>query len=246
MRRKITTIACLAVAGATFAAAPAGAKTPTFGFKTAKFRIEVSGVQTTAWKEDHKAKFDCDYTAKGEATEVIRFASKPLVATATSYSATDPTFRVGKKTFRAEVRMPSKVTRRSNYQMFPGKVCSYGDGTGGQEKPQPDCGQRNLTIWAEVRFQYGRLLVDDGDDVFVPLPGYRHCIIGGTAYPNMLWRGGKNAVGKPLTGRQLFTGPKVRTITVGRREVNQDEDSWDETTIKYTVKLTRLTRVRVF
>ena len=128
--------------------------------------------------------------------------------------------------------------------MTPGPVCSEGDGKGGQTPPAPDCGQKHTAFWAEMRFIKGRLLVDDGDDLLVPIPNYRNCVIGGTAFPNMLWRGGRNAVGKPLTGAQLFRGPKSRTVTVGRREVIQTAEEWSETTIKYTISLTRLTKVR--
>jgi len=52
MPSRITTLACLAVACSGLSVSPAAAKTG-FGFKTAKFRIQVQGVQTTAWKSDH-------------------------------------------------------------------------------------------------------------------------------------------------------------------------------------------------
>jgi hypothetical protein len=246
MNRRITTIACLAAATGLAAAAPAGAKTPTFGFKTATYRAEVSGVQTTAWNSHHEVQHACDVGHKGDGTEVVRFSGKPVTTKVTSYNADNPTFMVGRK-FGAEMHFKAKVTRRANYSQWgSGKECSSGDGKGGVTPPAPDCGQKTLSVYAELRFADGRLMVDDGTDVFVPLPGYRNCHVAGTAYPEMLWRGGKNAVGKPLTGRELFSGPKTRTITVGRREVFQDAESWHETTIRYTVKLTRLSKVRVF
>ena len=246
MSPTIKKIACLAVVGAVGIAAPASAKTPTFGFKTAKFRVSVSGVQTTAWKAHHEIDGQCDAGYKGDGTEVVRLPGKPFTATVTSYDKNNPMFRVGKK-FNAELHWNAKVTRRATWQQWDsGTPCSYGDGKGGTQPPAPDCGQRTLSVWGELRFLQGRLLVDDGDDLVVPIPAYRNCHVWGTAYPEMLWRGGKNAVGKPLTARQLWTGPKTRTITVGRREVVQDADHWHETTIKYTITLTRLTKVREF
>jgi hypothetical protein len=35
-------------------------------------------------------------------------------------------------------------------------------------------------------------------------------------------------------------------VTVGRRDEFRDDESWHETTLKYTIKLTRLTKVRSF
>jgi hypothetical protein len=247
MRTRITTIACLGtLAAGVVAAAPAQAKTPVFGFKQAKFRAEVSGVQTTAWKAHHEIQNTCDSGYKGDGTEVIRFTGKPFRTEVTSYDKTNPSFRTG-RTFGAPLHWNAKVTRRSNLTKWDsGTPCSYGDGKGGTQPPAPDCGQRTLGVYAELRFYEGRLLVDDQDDGLVPLPGYRNCDVWGTAYPQMLWRGGNNAVGKPLTAKQLWSGPKERVIKVGRREVHQDADSWYETTITYTIKLTRISKVRVF
>lgn len=249
MNPRITKIACLAAAAAAVGgtvALPAAAGAKGFGFKQAKYRIEISGVQTTAWKVDSPIKFDCDVGSKGDATEVVRFSTPSFAATVTSYDKANPTFMIGRK-FGAERRFNAKVTRRSNFKQWTVKACADGDGTGGQAPPAPDCGQKNLLFYAQLRFSQGRLMIDDGDDdLLVPMPGYRNCVIGGTAFPNFLWRGGKHAVGKPLTGPQLFRGPQQRTITVGRRDVYQDAERWHETTIRYTVTLTRLTKVRSF
>jgi hypothetical protein len=244
MRTKITTLACLAVAVGAVAAAPAEAQTG-FGVRTAKYRIQVKGVQTTAWRSEHQiGSGDCEVGHKGEGTEVVRFASEPMFATAASYGAADPRFQVG-KTFGAVLEMPAKLTRRSDFKLWA-NPCTDGDGTGGKTPPPPDCGQRNVTVHAEVKFSDGRLLVDEPGDLFVPLPPFQNCHVEGTAYPELLWRGGKNAVGKPLNARKLFGGPKTREITVGRRDVYQDAEKWHETTIRYTVKLTRISKVKEY
>jgi hypothetical protein len=244
MRTKLASLACLALAAGAVAAGSADAKP--FGFKTAKFRIEVSGVQTTAWKVDQPtSNGTCEVGYKGNGTEVVRFASKkPLVATATSYSASDPSFRVGKQ-FNAILSMPGKVTRHSDFSMW-GTDCTDGDGKGGKTPDPPDCGQKKTTVDGEVKFENGRLMVDDPpSDLFVPLPLFRNCHVEGTAFPDLLWRTGGNAIGKPLSGRKLFSR-KSRTITVGRRDVYQDAHAWHETTLKYTVSLTRVGKVKVF
>jgi hypothetical protein len=244
MPSRITTLACLAVACSGLSVSPAAAKTG-FGFKTAKFRIQVQGVQTTAWKSDHSiSSTACGTAYKGDGTEVVRFASKPVVATATSYSASDPSFRVGKR-FGAILQMPGKVTRHSNFAQW-GASCTDGDGRGGKTPPPPDCGQKKIAIAGEVKFNGGRLMVDDPSDLVVPLPAFRNCHVDGTAFPQILWRSGKNAIGKPLTGRQLFDGRKARTITVGRREEYRSPKDWHETTLKYTVTLTRISAVSEF
>ena len=244
MRTKMTTLACLVLAGGALAVPPAQAKTG-FGFKTAKFRIQVHGVQTTAWKSEHQiGTAGCEVGHKGDGTEVVRFASKPIVATATSYSADDPSFRVGNK-LGAVLEMPGRVTRHSNYKLWA-NPCTDGDGRGGRTPPPPDCGQRSITVDGEVKFNRGRLMVDDPSDLVIPLPVFRNCMVDGTAFPGMLWRAGKNAIGKPLTGRQLFRGSRTRTITVGRRDVYQDAERWHETTLTYTVTLTRISTVTEF
>ena len=244
MRTKITTLACLALAVGALAV-PAGQAKTGFGFKTAKFRIQVEGVQTTAWKSEHQIGTGaCEVGHKGDGTEVVRFASKPIVAVATSYSAEDPSFRVG-KTFGAVLEMRGKTTRHSNFKLWA-NPCTDGDGRGGKTPPPPDCGQRSVTVVGEVKFNRGRLMVDDSSDLVVPLPVFQNCMVDGTAFPDMLWRGGKNAIGKPLAGRQLFGGPKIRTITVGRRDVYRDAERWHETTLRYTVTLTRISKVTAF
>jgi hypothetical protein len=245
MRTRFTALACLALAGATVAAAPAAEAKPGFGFKSAKFRIAVDGVQTTAWKTDHPiGTAACDVGYKGEGTEVVRFASKPLTVTATSYGVGEPRFQAGKK-FGAVLEMPGKVTRRSDFKLW-GNPCTDGDGRGGKAPVPPDCGQRKVTVDGEVKFVGGRLLVDRPASDFLPLPPYRNCHVEGTAFPELLWRGGKNAVGKPLSARKLFAGRKARAITVGRRDVYQDAEDWHETTLKYTVTLTRISKVKEF
>ncbi len=245
MRSKITTVACAALLGGVLAGPPADAKTG-FGFRTATFRIQVQGVQTTAWKANHPlGRALCDTGYKGDGTEVVRFASKRMLASATSYNVDDPSFRVG-TAFGAVLAMPGKATRHSNFMQW-GTPCTDGDGKGGKTPPAPDCGRRRITVDGEVKFNRGRLTVDEPpNDLFVPLPTFVNCHVEGTAFPSLLWRGGKNAIGKPLTGRQLFGGPKTRTITVGRREVYRDAESWHETTLKYVVTLTRVSKVRTF
>jgi membrane protease YdiL (CAAX protease family) len=242
LRTAVATTACLAVVAGAVAVSPAAAK-PGFGFTTAKFRIEVKGVQTTAWRADRPlGSAACDVGWRGEGTEVVRFASKPVVAKATAYKSYDPLFSVGKR-HGAGLEMPARVTRRSDFKEFANE-CTDGDGKEGVTPPAPDCGRRKVTIDAEVKFERGRLLVDRSRDPFVPLPPYRNCKVWGTAYPALLWRDGGNAIGKSLSARRLFGGPKVRTITVGRRFDHKSAELWHETTLKYTVTLTRIGKVR--
>jgi membrane protease YdiL (CAAX protease family) len=244
LRTAFATTACLALVAGVAAAGPAAAK-PGFGFTTAKFRVEVAGVQTTAWKADRPlGSSACDVGWKGEGTEVVRFASKPVVAKVTAYKAYDPLFSVGKQQ-GAILEMSARLTRRSDFKEFASE-CTDGDGKGGVTPPAPDCGRRNVTIDAEVKFERGRLLVDRSRDPFVPLPPYRNCKVWGTAYPALLWRDGNNAIGKSLSARRLFGGPRVRTITVGRRFDHKSAELWHETTLKYTVTLTRIGNVRSY
>jgi hypothetical protein len=243
--RRITAGVCLVfVAAALAAASPAAAK-PGFGFTSAKFRVEVEGVQTTAWEANRPLRAGaCEVGWKGNGTEVLRFASKPVVASAMSYAAYDPILRTGKRP-GVELEMPARVTRRSDFSQWA-NPCTDGDGTGGETPPAPDCGRRTPTVHADLVLRLGRLSLDTPSDLFVPLPLYRNCHVEGTAFPDLLWRQGPNAVGKRLSARKLFGGPRIRTITVGRRDAYKGAYGWWETTLKYTITLTRIGKVREF
>lgn len=172
--------------------------------------------------------------------------SAPVVtSTAGSRSARATVSATAGSTSSGSLEMPGKLTRRGDFKEFATE-CTDGDGRNGVAPPAPDCGRRDVTIDAEVKFERGRLLVDRSQDPFVPLPPYRNCKVWGTAYPSLLWRDGNNAIGKSLSARRLFGGPRVRTITVGRRFDHQSAELWHETTLKYTVTLTRIGTARSY
>jgi hypothetical protein len=242
MRTKITTIACLAgIAAIGASAAPAQA---TFGYKAATFKVEVEGVQTNAWKTNHVNQGGCDADMNGEGTEVVRFHSTPKLVKAYSFTGSKPMFLNSGKKFDKYIDLISKITRRGTMTVSGGKVCSYGDGTGG-EKPQPDCGTKHSKWYAELNYSSNKrdfLMLEQA--LVVPLGPFRHCPSGNGAWPSMLDRTNKGEVGRRLPQRDLFGSNRLHIIRAAGREEATSGDHWHQTTIQYTIKLTRVGKVQ--
>ena len=244
MRSKITTIAALAGlltlgAGAT----PAHAM---FGYKAATFKVEVQGVQTNAWKTDHANQGGCDADMKGEGTEVVRFHSKPKLVKAYTFTGSRPMFLNTGKKFDRYIDLISKITRRGTMTVSGGKVCSYGDGSGGQEQPAPDCGTKYSKWYAELNYSSIKrdfLMLEQA--LVVPLGPFHNCPNGSGSWPSLLDRTQKRGeVGQRLPQRDLFGPNRQHVIRAAAREEATSEDHWHQTTIQYTIKLTRIGRVQ--
>ena len=242
MRTKITTITALAgVLALGAAAAPAQAM---FGYKAATFRVEVQGVQTNAWKTDHANQGGCDADMKGEGTEVVRFSSKPKIVKAYTFTGSSPQFLGTGRKFNKDIDLISKITRRGTMSVSGGRVCSYGDGTGSQPPP-PDCGTKYSKMYAELNYVYGkRDFLTLEQSLVVPLGPFRNCPSGAGAWPSLLDRTAKGPVGRQLPQRDLFGPMRQHVIRAAAREEATSGDHWHQTTIQYTVKLTRIGKVQ--
>ena len=243
MRTKMTTLACLALAGGALAVPPAEAKTG-FGFKTAKFRIQVQGVQTTAWKSEHQiGTAGCESATRAMAP---KSCASPRSRSSRWRPATAPTTPApGWATARRCPRYaregdPSQqlqavgepVHRRRRARGQDPSAAGLRSAIdyrrrGSQVQPRPADGRRP----ERPRHSAARL---------PELHGRRHRI----PWHALARRQERDR--QAAHRAQLFRGSGTRTITVGRRDVYQDPERWHETTLKYTVTLTRISKVTEF
>jgi hypothetical protein len=243
MRTKITTIAALAgVLAIGESAAPAQAM---FGYKAATFKVEVKGVQTNAWKTDHANQGGCDADMHGDGTEVVRFHSKPKLVKAYTFTGSKPMFLNTGKKFDRYIDLISKITRRGSMTVSGGQVCSYGDGTGGEAPKPPDCGTKYSKWYAELNYSSNKrdlLMLEQA--LVVPLGPFYNCPNGSGAWPSLLDRTDKGEVGRRLPPRDLFGPNRLHIIRAAGREEATSGDHWHQTTIQYTIKLTRIGKVQ--
>jgi hypothetical protein len=236
MKARIAVAAALLSVGV---AAPADAA---FKVRNGTFKVEIEGVQTNSWTHSHTKKFDCDSNSKGSGTEVIRFKSKPKKLRAIQVGAGSPFLMKAKGERDDMIDLTSKVTRRGERTHWGAKVCSYGDGTGGQQPPAKDCGTKRLDgLSVEVdysRQRRGFMYLEQ--TLAVPLVGFKNCPSAGISWPSLLERDSKGReIGRKLPFNSLFTHKK-NIIRGAGREVRNDGETQSTTTIEWTISLTRV------
>lgn len=79
------------------------------------------------WSTHHDSQFDCDVNIDSSGTEKTRFKSKKVRVKLSRYGDLDPIF-IGPK---GHIPLKGRITRNGSVKTWGGKVCSYGDGTGG-------------------------------------------------------------------------------------------------------------------
>jgi hypothetical protein len=245
MNLRIKTIASLAgVLAVGCATAPAQAA-PGFGLKSASFKVEVEGVQTNAWKTDHANQGGCDVDIHGDGTEVVRFKSKPKVVKLYQFGKSTPLFLNSGKRYDKYIDLASKITRRGSVTTSGGQICSYGDGTGSTQTPKPpDCGTKRSTWYAELNYSSRKkdfLTLEQAP--VVPLGPFYNCPWGSGAWPSLLDRTPKGEVGRRLPTSDLFGSNQQHVIRAAGRDEYSDSEDWHQTTIQYSIKLTRIGKV---
>ena len=238
--RKSLLIAAAALATSGAAATPADAAF----FKSAKYRVEVEGVQTTKWQSKHVSQGGCDSNSEGSGTEVVRFKNKgPVVVTMYAWNRSTPMFLKGRRT--AEFDLDSRIARQGSLKHWGGQVCSYGDGTGSDTPPAPDCGvKRSDDMSVELRYAHRSNLLMLEQSLVPPYGPFYHCPSGGVSWPSLLdHRTGGKEVGRRLPPRDLLRYGK-NVVVVAAKETRTTAESTYETTIRYTLSLTRLGKVR--
>src|SRR5947209_6931619 len=242
--RILSALAGLGLAVVAALPVPAGA---TFKPETRAFEVTVTGIQTDAYSYSHHKVFVCDVDGHGSGTEVVRFASaKPELIDANRLGPNLIVFGNGHPA-DDEVLLHAKITRhRSEWHGAADPTCN-GSGGGATSQP-PDCGTKHAAFdlmigWLPSRRRAGLTL---GTGFFPPLPAYHNCPINGIAYPSILTSGKRSQIVAALPPGELFSPSKIsRRVTGAGRYVLRDSSSWQETTIKWTVKLTPVHEVPV-
>jgi hypothetical protein len=242
MTTKITTIAALAgVLALGAGATPAQAM---FGYKAATYRVEVQGVQTNAWKTDHVNQGGCDADMKGEGTEVVRFHSKPKLVRAFTFTGSRPTFMGSGKKFNNYIDLVSKITRHGTMTVSGGVPCSNGGGAESTPNP-PDCGTKYSTAYAELNYSSTKRDFITLEETIPALGPFRNCVSGSGSWPALLVTTLKHGdVGQRLPQRDLFGPNRLHIVRAAAREEDTTGDHWHQTTIQYTIKLTRIGKVQ--
>jgi hypothetical protein len=232
----------LIAATAALAAAPAAA-TAAPKIQQATFDVQVEGTQSVTWSTHHESQFDCDVNIDGSGTEKTRFKSKKVRVRLSRYGKLDPIF-IGPK---GDIPLKGKITRNGSVKTWGGKVCSHGDGTGGQAPAPPDCGTKTAIGRVELRYAsdakhlltLGRAASDDKDP-------FVNCPWGGVSWPRLLTYSGPSQgptkdIGQKVPADELLDPSFGQHIVIGRGTY---KEAWPEssatTKVRWELKLTRV------
>jgi hypothetical protein len=235
----IGALTALALVPATAAAAP--------GIDTQRFRVDVKGVQTTAWEYDVDGGGLCNPAESGEGTELVRFATaRPQVLMAARMGPTYVHFGDGKPAGdltagTVGITARAKITRHSmsvEGPLAPG--CVDPDGA---ETRAPDCGTKRDSLDLMLAYQTGKGSVVLRNHI-VPTPAepFRNCGANGVHFPTLL---DQDTRGRPIASAwpvdEVFDRGVGKTILIGRgRSVYQDATSRRVSTIRWEATLRRL------
>ncbi len=228
---------CTAAVAALGAAQPATAQEAK-SFLTGKFEVEVEGVQKTTWSTNHVQQFECDSNVVGSGKETVRFRSKPAVAHIAKFGEAAPIVTIGRK--NKGLALLSEITRDGKRTESGAKVCSDGDGTGGQP-PAPDCGTKRSTLYADLDYVHDRKdVIGLEQSLAVPIGPFLNCPVGGDSWPALLDRNrNSKQFGAKLPVKDLFKYGKNIVIVRGR-DAYEDTDTKATTTIRYSIALTEI------
>jgi hypothetical protein len=226
--------------------APAGAASSGNGYHSARFKIEIKGVQNTIHKRTHEAESSCDVNDFSISRERLSFRSvKPVVVLA-SYMRGDTNpqfFRTGR-----QLGIPTVATvERSFTPAISAPVAGCEDNGGpddGYHPTPPDCGTKTVKPWV-VNLQYslqkknGLLLsAGDGEDP------YENCPASSPMFP-ILQVEGSGYKGKYITADlspdELFDPEFEKWISVAEGSAKNSSEDWlTKTTVRWEVSFTRL------
>jgi hypothetical protein len=225
---------------------PAGAVTSGNGYQSARFKIEIKGVQDTVHRRTHKAASTCDINDFSVSRERLSFRSvKPVVVFA-GYMRGDTNpqfFRTGR-----QLGIPTTATvRRSFTPAISAPVAGCEDNGGpddGEQPTPPDCGTKTVKPWV-VNLQYsltkknGLLLsAGEGEDPYENCPG------SSPMFPILLVEGSGHK-GKYITADlspdELFDPQFEKWISVAEGSAKNSSEDWStRTTVRWEVSFTRL------
>lgn len=239
------------VAAIAAAALPGSAAATTIPGKNrqATFLVEVRGVQTTTWTEDHHSSGQlCDYTSTGSGSEKVVFSSRPVVIKAWQFMGAG-------SVFFTRGRKPATLPGRG-YVVRHGKLergdfnpsCAVGDGGDGTPSAPPasDCGRKKIAS-LPIEFEWDpsngkRLnLVNDSSETG---PEYENCPLQGEGWTNLLRSDDKKGTaGEELPAVDIFDKRQGKMLVLGEGAIKRSSMDIDYTVrISWTLTLTRLRR----
>lgn len=231
----------LAAVGALACLAPAAASAyPKVEKRT--FKVEIKGYQNNQWDFHHVAESKCDQTVQSSGHEYLTFATRKPV--------TLQVLRIGDSvvfgTRRSDVNginLGVRIDRGATHAASPlDPTCTGTNGGGADPTPEPDCGVRRASLdvrpeWWHVRRRAGLML--DTATLFVPIPPYRNCPVGGTSFPNLLETVNGRQIISPAKAADLFDPAFKKHILLGNgRYRNSTTDGGSTTKIHWAVTLT--------
>ena len=229
----------LVAAGALACLAPAAASAyPKVQKRT--FKVAIEGYQTNRWDFHHVAESNCDQTVQSSGHEYQSFA--------TGRPVTLQVMRVGDSlifgTRRSDangVNLRVRIDRGATHTASPPDPTCAGNGGGAEPAPAQDCGVRyaNREVrleWWQLRRRTGLML--DSGTLFVPLPPYRNCPVGGTSFPELLETVNGRQIISPAQAADLFDPAFKKHVLLGNGLYrNSTTDGSSTTRIHWAVSL---------
>jgi hypothetical protein len=233
-------IALAAVAALACLAPAAASASPKVEKRT--FKVEIKGYQNNRWDFHHVAESKCDQTVQSSGHEYLSFATRRPV--------TLEVLRIGDSvvfgTRRSDVNginLRVRIDRGATHTASPlDPTCTGTNGGGAEPGPAQDCGVRQASLdvrleWWHVRRAAG-LTLNTGT-LFVPIPPYRNCPVGGTSFPELLETVNGRQIISPAEAADLFDVAFKKHVLLGNgRYHNGTTDGSSTTKLHWAVTLT--------
>jgi hypothetical protein len=213
------------------------------GFQTARFKVEIKGVQKTVQQHTHLAEEECDLTDISSGSEKIVFRTKPIVITASHVPGQFNPYLLARATPQG-IPATAKITRSYTPRITMPSDPECGRNGGGSVELKPDCGTRTVGVWRlDLEYDEQRkngvfLAADEGDDPFT------NCPVAGDmlAFPflDTTTTGGKTITAQ-VSQDELFDPGIGKWIAIAKGSRRYDaQDYWAKATVEWDVSFTRL------
>jgi hypothetical protein len=212
----------------------------------AHFDVSIKGYQLSTWSHSHTATGGCDSNVAGGGREVMRFRSKTtrMSALYVTPGGTVPTFhRLGAPLGKDGIPLRTRITRSGDLKTWGGPICSYGDGTGGETPKAKDCGTRTSNaLSAELEYDLkGKQSLGLGSDFGEAKDPFANCPAGPLMFPKAINYGkGFKRLGRKLTYRELFHGPRRHILRFGTTLPNDTFETPAKTEVGWEMTITRV------
>ncbi|HTT96107.1 MAG TPA: hypothetical protein VMF55_15660 [Solirubrobacterales bacterium] len=238
-------ITVLLLLAAAFMIAPAEWASGATGFQTARFKIEIKGVQKTVQQHTHTAEGQCDLTDISSGSEKIVFKTRPIVITASHAPGQFNPYLLARATPQGIPATATATVSRSytpRIRLATDPEC--GRNGGGSVEIHPDCGTRTVGAWRlDLEYDQQRkngvfLAADEGPDLFAECPAAGDML----AFPFL---DTTTTAGKTITAQvsqdELFDPGIGKWVAIAKGSRRYDApDYWAKATVEWDVSFTRL------